>query len=130
MPLGDRRRSQRVLLSVAVRITGTNAGSTPFSEQTTTAVVNAHGGVVLLKEAVRQGQRLRVMSQNTGEETACVTVDANVGSYEPREVGIEFVAAAPRFWRVAFRQLTGAPAARKQSALGKMARRTKPLRRY
>jgi len=64
--------------------------------------VNAHGGVVLLKEAVRQGQRLRVMNQNTGEETACVTVDTNAGSYEPREVGIEFVAAAPRFWRVAF----------------------------
>jgi hypothetical protein len=98
----DRRRSQRVLLSVAVGISGTNAGGTAFSEETTTAVVSAHGGLVLLKEAVRQGQRLKVRNLNTSEETECITVDANAGSNEPHEVGIEFVAAAPRFWRIAF----------------------------
>ncbi len=101
-PLGYRRRSQRVLLTVAVQITGTNASGTAFSEETTTAVVNAQGGLLLLKEAVRQGQRLNVRNLNTGEETACTTTDATAGSNEPSEVGIEFVEAAPRFWRVAF----------------------------
>lgn len=101
-PYGDRRRSQRVLLSVRVRITGTDASGVTFTEDTTTAVVNAHGGLVLLKTAVRQGQRLKIKNLNTDEEAQCIAIEANAGSVAAREIGVEFVAAAPRFWRVSF----------------------------
>jgi len=127
---GDRRRSQRALLAVAVLITGTTAGGTAFSEETTTLAVNAHGGLVLLKEAVRQGQRLKVRNLNTTEETACTTVDANAGSNEPREVGIEFVEAAPRFWRIAFPPTdwsARSPEAKRFGKDGEARERTSPI---
>ena len=101
-PYHDRRRSQRVLLSVAVRISGADAAGMAFAEDTTTVVVSAHGGLVLLKTAVRQGQRLKIRNVNTDEETACIAVEANVASAQTREVGVEFVAPAPRFWRISF----------------------------
>jgi hypothetical protein len=67
-----------------------------------TVTVNAYGGLVLLKTAVRLGQRLKIKNLNTGEETACVAVDANAGTSEAREVGVEFTADAPKFWRISF----------------------------
>ena len=97
-----RRRSQRVMLSVAVRISGTNANGVAFTEDTSTNVVNAHGGLVLLKAAIRQGQRLKIMNLKTDEETVCVAVDQNAGSSEACEVGVEFDVESPRFWRVSF----------------------------
>jgi hypothetical protein len=101
-PQNDRRRSQRVMLSVAVRVSGTNANGVAFAEDTATVVVNADGGMVLLKSAVRIGQQLNLRNINTSEDALCVAIDANTGSNEAREVGMEFVAAAPRFWRVSF----------------------------
>jgi hypothetical protein len=101
-PQSDRRRSQRVLLSIAVRISGTNVSGAGFAEDTSTVIVNAHGGLVLVKTAVHLGQQLKIRNLNTGEETSCVAVDANVETGEAREVGMEFAAAAPRFWRISF----------------------------
>lgn len=129
-PYGDRRRSQRVLLSVQVRITGTSANGVAFTEDTTTAVVNVHGGLVLLKTAVRQGQRLKIKNLNTDEETQCVAVDANAGSIAAREVGVDFVAAAPRFWRVSFPPAdwsSRSPEAKRSGRAGSVQEPTSPL---
>lgn len=98
----DRRRSQRVLFPVAVRLSGTNGNGVAFAEDTATVTVSAYGGMVLLKTAVRLGQRLKIKNLITGEETACVAVDANAGTSEAREVGVEFAADAPKFWRISF----------------------------
>jgi hypothetical protein len=96
------RRSQRLLLRMAVIVAGQRANGATFAEQTTTAVVNAHGALVLLKESVQGHQLLRIRNVKTGEEQACKVVDI-VGSAEGKmEVGIEFLEPAPRFWRVAF----------------------------
>jgi hypothetical protein len=73
-----------------------------IAEDTTTAVVNVYGGLVLLKTGVRQGQRLKIKNLNNDEETQCVAIDANSGSNQAHEVGVEFVAAAAKFWRVSF----------------------------
>lgn len=102
IPQNDRRRSQRVLLSVAVRISGSNASGVAFSEDTTTVVVSAHGGLVLLKAAIRLEQRLKMLNLNTDEEISCIAIDVAGGSNEMREVGVEFVAPATKFWRVSF----------------------------
>lgn len=54
------RRSQRLMLKMAVIVAGQKANGTNFAEQTTTAIVNAHGALVLLKEMVHGGQLLRI----------------------------------------------------------------------
>lgn len=129
-PHGDRRRSQRVLLAVQVRITGTDAGGVAFTEDTTTAVVSVHGGLVLLKTAVRQGQRLKIKNLNTDEEIQCVVIDDNAGSIAAREVGVEFAAAAPRFWRVTFPPAdwsSRSPEAKRSGRAGSVQEPTSPL---
>ena len=47
---GNVRRSQRPLLTIGISVSGKNPMGAPFTEDTTTQVVNAHGALVLLKQ--------------------------------------------------------------------------------
>ena len=96
------RRSQRLLLNMAVIVAGERSDGNRFAEQTTTAVVNAHGAMVLLKELVYDQQMLRIRNVKTGEEQPCKVVDLGGKADGKTEVGIEFLAPSPRFWRIAF----------------------------
>jgi hypothetical protein len=96
------RRSQRLMLKMAVIVAGQKANGTNFAEQTTTAIVNAHGALVLLKETVHGGQLLRIRNVKTGDEQACKVIEVGGQADGKTEVGIEFLEPAPRFWRIAF----------------------------
>ena len=100
--LSTQRRSQRILLTVPVIITGALPTGAPFSERAKTRIVNAHGALVLLNQTVVLGQLLKVRNVATGEEQACKVVDINAGQEEGKEVGVEFTQPSPRFWCVAF----------------------------
>ena len=52
---GARRRSQRVLMQVAVRIRGTDAQGKTIEEETETLAINAHGALVLLESRLTSG---------------------------------------------------------------------------
>jgi len=98
----NQRRSQRVLLSVPLRVTGKRADNTAFAEHTNTVIVNAHGALIQLREAVQVGQLLSLKNIATGEEEHCSVMDVNEGPNGVPEVGVEFRKPNPRFWRVAF----------------------------
>ena len=98
----SQRRSQRILLSVPVIVSGKRDNGSPFSERTRTLVVNAHGALILLREPVVVEQVLSIMHVATGEELACNVKDINAGQQELPEVGIEFDHPNARFWRVSF----------------------------
>jgi hypothetical protein len=98
----NQRRSQRLLLTVPVRVSGKRANGTAFAEYTNTLIVNAHGALIHLKEPVKEGQTVAVKNVTTGEELACTVVDVNPGANEVPEVGLEFATPSPRFWRVSF----------------------------
>ncbi len=100
--MAHQRRSQRILLSVRVIVSGKHANGSPFSERTTTQVVNAHGALILLHEPVVVGQILNIKHVATGEELVCTVMDINPGQLEIPEIGIEFVNPNARFWRVSF----------------------------
>ena len=97
----SRRRSQRVILSVPVTVSG-EASSGPFSEDTVTLVVNAHGALVALGARLSQGQRVQIKSRARSQQQAArvsyvgPTVDGNT------QFGIEFATPAPAFWGIAF----------------------------
>jgi hypothetical protein len=97
----QQRRSQRILLSVPVVISGTRSNDAPFSEKTVTQIVNAHGALIQLREPVLIGQKIRLNNVSTNEEIECSVVDINKGNTIP-EVGLAFVDPAPHFWRVSF----------------------------
>jgi hypothetical protein len=98
----QQRRSQRILLSVSILVSGQQANGSPFSERTKTQVVNAHGALIQLREPVLVGQQLRIKHLATNEEVACTVADLSRGSGDVPEVGIAFTKPSPGFWRVAF----------------------------
>jgi hypothetical protein len=99
---GQQRRSQRILLSVPILISGQQASGIPFSERTKTQVVNAHGALIALRERVLAGQQLRMKNLATNEEIICTVADIGRGAGDIPEVGVAFSKPAPGFWRVAF----------------------------
>jgi PilZ domain len=97
----NRRRSQRVLMKIPVRVSG-QTGVATFAEDTHTLAVSAHGASLVVKTSVSRGQRFSLLHLNTNESLECVV--AHIGSFpgEQTQVGVEFLLPNPTFWRVAF----------------------------
>lgn len=100
VPESNRRRSQRVMLNVAVIVS--SDGPQGFKEGTQTLIVNAHGALIALGANVSHGEVLRIKNQTTQEEQPCKVVFLGSPSEEKKQVGIEFNVRCPGFWRIAF----------------------------
>jgi hypothetical protein len=87
---------------MSIVISGVRSNNAPFSERTSTLIVNAHGALIQLRERVLIAQPLRIQNLATNEELACSVMDINPGSNGIPEVGIEFHEPCPHFWRVSF----------------------------
>jgi hypothetical protein len=98
----SRRRSQRVLMQVSVRIRGEDANGDKFEEDTETLAINAHGALVLLKTRLTSGSTVLLQHKRTEEEQECHVAFLGPVRSGKAEVGLEFTAARPGFWRVAF----------------------------
>jgi hypothetical protein len=97
-----RRRSQRVLMQVAVRIRGNNAQGTTFEEETETLAINAHGALILLHARVTSGSKVFMQHNRTQDEQECQVVFLGPVRSGKAEIGLEFSSPRPAFWRVAF----------------------------
>jgi hypothetical protein len=97
-----RRRSQRVLMQVAIRIRGANAQGTTFEEETETLAINAHGALILLQARVTSGSKVHMKHKRTEEEQECYVVFLGPVRSGKAEIGLEFSSPRPTFWRVAF----------------------------
>jgi len=99
---GPRRRSQRVLMQVAVRIRGKDAQGSPFEEETATLAINAHGALILLQARITSGSVVMMQHNGTKQEQECQVVFLGPVRSGKAEIGLEFSSACPTFWRVAF----------------------------
>jgi hypothetical protein len=110
----ERRRSQRVHITMPVAVHGKN-GHLPFTEDTRTVSVNAHGCMVRLAEIVVRGQKVAVVNPRTVEELSCTV--ASIGQQESgkTEVGLEFIAPSPLFWGMTFPSEHWDPSERKRT---------------
>ena len=99
---GARRRSQRVLMQVPVRLRGKDAQGQDFEEFTETLAINAHGGLVLLSARVTSGGLVVMRHNKTEEEQECHVAFLGPVRGGKAEIGLEFSAPRPTFWRVAF----------------------------
>lgn len=97
-----RRRSQRVLMQVAVRVRGKDAQGNSFEEHTETLAINAHGALILLTARVTSGSKVELKHIKTEEETECHVAFLGPVRAGRSEIGLEFSAPRPAFWRVAF----------------------------
>jgi hypothetical protein len=97
-----RRRSQRVLMQVSVRIRGEDSQGKPVEEETETLAINAHGALVLLKARLTSGCKVFLQHKRTQEEQECHVAFLGPVRSGKAEIGLEFSAPRPSFWRVAF----------------------------
>ena len=98
----EKRRSQRLTLSVPVIAYRSAKVGLPFSEGTRTLVVSAHGALISLAARVVADQTLVLKHALSGEEQECRVVFARKKAMGQTEVGIEFLRPAPNFWHIAF----------------------------
>ena len=96
---GARRRSQRVLMQVGVRIRGKDAQGKDFEEFTETLAINAHGA---LNARLTSGGVVLMKHNKTEEEQECHVAFLGPVRGGKAEIGLEFTAPRPAFWRVAF----------------------------
>jgi len=96
------RRSGRVFHKMRVQAQGRAHNRKKFKETCETVVVNAHGGLLLLKHEVADGEMLVITNPETQEELECRIVYLGEPGDKGQRVGIEFLTPAPRFWGVEF----------------------------
>ena len=97
-----RRRSQRVLMQVAVRVRGTDTQGKEFEEETETLAINAHGALILVNARVTSGGKMMMQHKRTQEEQECHVVFVGPVRGGKAEIGLEFSEPRPTFWRVVF----------------------------
>lgn len=96
----DKRRSERVKLTVPVMVTTATIDGREIQELTHTAIVNAHGGLFRSTVEFLVAQPLVLTNLNTNLKESARVVRA-----EPLDTGgfgiaFEFDNAAPEFWHV------------------------------
>jgi hypothetical protein len=104
----SRRRSQRVILSVPVTVSGETPKG-PFSEDSQTIVVNAHGALIPLAARVAPGQQVQLKSRVRSEKQACTVCYVGPTVDGKTQFGVEFANPAPSFWGIAFPPENWAP---------------------
>jgi hypothetical protein len=98
------------MLSVPITLSGKSAEG-PFSEDTQTMVINAHGALVGMIAKVSKGQTLRIRTRMAPEEQDCNVIWVGPAADGKTQYGIEFVRPAPQFWRISFPPADWSPAA-------------------
>jgi len=99
----NRRRSQRVLMQIPVRISAQAVGaSSLLEEETHTLAISAHGALIVATSQVYRGQRFILSNVQTKASLECVVVHVDRPSGDQIQVGVEFLLPNSRFWGVAF----------------------------
>lgn len=100
--LQNRRRSQRVLLQVAVLVRTEMPGGKRLQIQAFTLVVNAHGGLLESPLRMIADQQITLINPQTRMEADCKVVRVEGPSRELFTVAFEFHQRSPRFWPITF----------------------------
>ena len=96
----EHRRSERVLVDVAVAIRGESEDHKPFQEETFTVTVSAHGALVMLGTNVALGQKVTLLNPTTYDEREGRVSFMGRQHAGLAQVAIEFLKPAPEFWPI------------------------------
>jgi len=112
---GRKRRSCRLQIAIPVLVRG-KSGSLPFTEETRTQSVNAHGCEVQLGGKVVRGQDVTIVNPKSAEELPCTVTFMGQNESGKTEVGLEFIEPSPLFWQINFPPEDWDASERKRSA--------------
>lgn len=102
IPTPDPRRSGRIFHKTRVQAHGRGHNGRKFREICETVVVNSHGGLLLMRHEIADGEMLVLTNPETQEELECRVVYLGEPSERGQRVGVEFLTPAPHFWGVDF----------------------------
>jgi hypothetical protein len=94
----ERRRSQRLPLSIPIRVYGRTPWNHPFRDLTATMTVSLNGGLLDMKPRVMVGQTILVVHGITEEARECLVVSVDGKPRERKKVAVEFSTPAGDFW--------------------------------
>ena len=89
----NRRRSQRVLMKIPVRVSGQAGAALFFEEDTHTLAISAHGALMLVAAPVYRGQRFTLSNVQTNAALECVVVHVDKVAGRPNSGGSRVHAA-------------------------------------
>ncbi len=95
----ERRRAQRVLLRMPVRV---HVAKNPTPIEGFTHTVSASGAMLILPEAFAQGTKFILENPKTQQRVEVNVVRSPQTSQEGSLVPVEFVSPAPQFWNIIF----------------------------
>jgi len=95
----ERRRAQRVLLKIPVRVHVTD--KTQILEGST-HTVSANGGLIIIPEALAQGTKITIENIRTQKTIEATVVRPPQFSPDGSMIPVEFGAASPNFWNIFF----------------------------
>ena len=98
----NRRRSERVVLRMAVVVLAENEERKQLQEKAETQVVNAHGGLLRMKEHLHVGQSFLLHNPGNRMDMSCRVVRTDEDGLEYYKVAFEFDRPAPKFWPITF----------------------------
>ena len=106
MKSGEKRRSERVVIELTVRVSGEDAASAEFSEQGRTLAVSRHGATIVLDRELAPGQQV-TLTRGRKDQTAQARVVGQIGGQPHGFVyGIAVPDAATKLWGILFPPLT------------------------
>jgi hypothetical protein len=97
-----RRRSQRLMLRVKVRVSGHSRNQEPFEEETTTLVASPHGALVLLATPLSKGQRVTLTNVDANTAQECIITHIGDVEGDCVQIGVDFLTPNPTFWPITF----------------------------
>ncbi|MGO9639967.1 MAG: PilZ domain-containing protein [Candidatus Acidiferrales bacterium] len=98
----NRRTSQRIQISIPVRVSGSNVAGVRFEEMSKTLSVAVNGGLLLISTPVTKGQRLVLSRPGSEDALECAVVYVKQSQGNFFETGVSFVWPNPNFWGVHF----------------------------
>ena len=98
----NRRRSQRVMLQVAVLVRVDMTGGRCVQAQAFTLVVNAHGGLLESSLKLACNQKITLINPQSGKMVGSTVVRAERPSEGNYTIAFEFDQRNPQFWPITF----------------------------
>jgi hypothetical protein len=98
----NRRRSERVLLCLSVLILAEDEDRKQIQEEAETQVVNAHGGLLRMRNHLHVGQSFLLNNPQNAKEMSCRVVRTQEDGLHFFKVAFEFDRPAGDFWPVVF----------------------------
>ena len=100
--LQNRRRSERVILRIAVVVFAEDEQRKMLQEGAETQVVNAHGGLLKMRSHLHVGQSFLLNNPRNNLEISCRVVRVDEEGMEFYNIAFEFDRPAPNFWPIVF----------------------------